>query len=350
MSRKHVRLLKFASILSILIGLGLLWHPGLLLAAPFALGAVGDGGDDGGGDDDSGGGDDDAGGGPDDSDDSDAGGGGGADDGDEGDGDEGDERGANGAGGRQNGRGRGRDRGQMIPAYRLQEQERRLRTEFGRLLTEESGKNRQLLENLQKALGGGGGQDGQAPLTPQQQKLRSEFLNLFPEFKSLLELSPKSKDLLDLAGKAPNWDRETDSYWNRVADQTRAQLHRHVAQVMNVKKLDPETASIVTDGFISWVKADRTGERNFRYEGQDGSLITEFWKFFTGRFRAGAQRGINAQALERGARPMPRGGQGSTHFPRGNGGQKPKPKGDQDPFEEVNSRAWNQLQSAMDAE
>ena len=355
MDRKSLRRLKI--LLAVLAVVAGYFYPELLVGAPILFAGETD-------DDDGGGGDDDAGGDPDwpdydapvdgdddgDGDDADDDGTqdgkpprraatSGAQDDDDTDGDE--PPADDDQGGRNN---------RMVPAYRLRQQQER----FERMLESER-QNRERLENMVRvALGGrpeGGGRDGGVPqLTEQQQKLRKEFLKLFPEFEQLLPVAGKAKDLMGLADRAPEWERDTEQYWARVATSTCNRLFDHASKDLGVKKLDPETRAIVRDAFISWVKADRTQERNARYEAQDGQLVSEFWTAYTSRFRQPAQRQGNAAALRHAARngKLPRGGNASSRVPP-TPQRRRQPREDEDPFDAINDRAWNQLQADQDA-
>jgi hypothetical protein len=344
MDRKHMRVLKGAAGLAAIVAVGFLVDPSALFAAPFILGTVaGDGGDDDPEPEDDPA-DDNPEDDPDDEPDDDP-------DGDDPDGDEDpDDEDPDQRADARPGKGKGRNNG-MVPAYRLT----RLRQQFEERLrqaTAGDGKTRQILERLQQVFGGSPDGGSGPTLTPQQQKLRGQFLELFPEFKDVLPLASRSKDLLGLADRAPEWDRDTDQYWQRVATTTSNRLYTAAASELGVKKLDNETRAVLRDAFISWVKADRTQERNHRYEGQDESLIGDFLKFYTGRFRGagGHQRQQHAAALRRTVSPtrVPRGGNSSTQVPSTQ--QRRRQRADEDPFDAVNDRAWNQLQDQFAAE
>lgn len=240
-------------------------------------------------------------------------------------------------------------KGRMIPAYRLEQ----VQQKFERELEAQRRRAETLEAMVRNVLGGRDprGQDDRPALTPEQDRLRKEFLKLFPEFNELLPLGSKAKDILGLAERAPGWDRDNEQYWQRVATSTTKRLSTAASTALGVKELDAETEGILVDAFINWVKADRTNERHDRYEGQDGALVTEFLNFYTGRFRAPQQRQQNANAIRKAQaqKQLPRGGQSSSRVPPPPTGAKKKDSDSDDPFDSVGSRAWNALQADQDA-
>jgi hypothetical protein len=327
------RRLRLLLVLAVMVTVGCFIDSRALLAAPIIFGIVADGDGEGEGDGDEGDGDGDADLGDADSDDA------GDDDPDAGDDDPADGDGE--PGGKKPARA-GRQPSQMIPAYRLEQQQRR----FEQRLEAESRKTQQLLSQLRTALGGAPGDQGPT-LTDRERHLRSEFLKLFPEFERLLPMTAKATELLAMADEAPAMKTETDRYWERVARSTTNRLMTHTATELGVKKLDPETRDIVRDAFVSWVKADKTGERNDRYEGSDETLIGDFWTFYRARF-VGSARSANAAAIRRSAPAVPRGGRGSTQMPSGSQRRR-KVNPDEDPIDEVSARAWSALQDELEA-
>jgi hypothetical protein len=236
--------------------------------------------------------------------------------------------------------------GRMIPAYRLAE----VQAKFQRELAAGAVRVAQLEGMFRSLLEGKGGGDhgrderGAPKFTAEQEKLRSELQGLMPELVHLLPLADRAKDLLGLAERAPAWDRDNETYWDRVAQTTTTRLNTTMAAAIGAKSLDPETASVLRDAFVQWVKSD--DERNLRYEGQDANLVGDFEKWFIGRFRQPGTRPAAAAGLRRAeaTKALPRGGGSSSRMPP----PVPKPKTeDDDPFDAVNNRAWAKAQDDL---
>jgi hypothetical protein len=231
----------------------------------------------------------------------------------------------------------------MIPAYRLRQLHERHQRELEAVNQRAERFERMIATVLNGQQPEGRTPDGQAVFTPKQQHLREEVLNLLPEVRKLMALVGREKEILDLTARAGETAQAEEQRWTNVADMTRERLTTHVARELGQKALHSDAQAVVVDAFVTWVKADKSGRRNHRYEAQDSALINDFWTFYNGRFRGPAERKPNADALRRSAqqRNLPRGGNTNRVPP-------PAPRRrtaeDDDPFEAANSQAWRQLQ------
>lgn len=222
-----------------------------------------------------------------------------------------------------------------IPDYRVQQQSRQIAEQRDTIE-----KLTKRLEGLATALGA---PDKAATPDPKKEGLRKQFLELFPEFQALIELSPKGKDLLGLVDRAGQTDADNDKFWANVATRTQNRLYSHAAKEYGVKELSKFQRKVVKDALVSWVEEDETGERNYRYESQDPELITEFWKDFASVTAAPARRHADAETLRRGRQPLPRGGRSTGPVT----GVQPEQKTN-DP-DAVHARAWRMLEDQQAA-
>lgn len=138
-----------------------------------------------------------------------------------------------------------------IPQHRYNEQIQRER------------QARELLENKVRALMG-----IDAPEDPRKQQMR----------EALLEVMPELRDIGELKQTAGQGGGAEAAYWRRHGHEMSRQALAGVAKAMNreVKEMGPTARERVSRELLGFIRSDRTGERNARYEDGDPTLIEEF--------------------------------------------------------------------------
>lgn len=143
-------------------------------------------------------------------------------------------------------------------------------------------------------------------------------------------------------GELPALFSSVETQWRRHGASVLQPIHTEIAKAMNLERLSPRQANNVTNDFLSWLEADRTGERAHRYTNGDPALTQEYLDDYRSHFIqpfsiAGAPKPPAAAGLP----PAPR-GSGAPMAP--GGGAPPAAAKDMD---QAASDAWANLQAQL---
>lgn len=114
--------------------------------------------------------------------------------------------------------------------------------------------------------------------TPEHEELRAQFLELFPEFKLLVE---KGTNLEELMAAAPAIRQRAQSEESREATRVFKKAEGVAAEAFGLEKLDKDQTAIVRRNFIGWLEDDE--DRAERFEQGDEELYAEFAKYLAAK-------------------------------------------------------------------
>lgn len=159
---------------------------------------------------------------------------------------------------------------------------------------------------------------GVQPVDPKTQKaeqVKEAFLEMFPQFKHLANLSDEQMQALLQTPQRVGQATEAESReWARHGKTQLNSLYSSVADVIGADTLNDDQKSDLKDSFASWFKSkvqselQATGGESSatlsKYEDGDQTLIEEFTKRYTANWVEPARRKLTQQTLTR-TRPVP---------------------------------------------
>lgn len=186
-----------------------------------------------------------------------------------------------------------------------------------------------------------GDNEGGAPADPRTQRLREQFLRVFPEIGDALELAKRRKDIEGVLERAPIYDQQTQAGWRAQAETYKARLFDGLAESLlgTGKKgsdLKPEQQAAISEDFGAWLKFDSSGKRVERYNRNDESLVSEFIKSRRELY-APIQRNTISDIFARQPSAPSEGSSGSA--PAGNGASPAAPQSMEDRLDAAIDRA-----------
>lgn len=158
------------------------------------------------------------------------------------------------------------------------------------------------------------------PADAERGELRKALGSIDPRLEKLLSIPEDRLDqLLGFVDHIPNVTATLDRYWNSSVQSTLdAVSTKFDALGIKVNMADPDDAEIVRGSLVSYIKADRTGAREQRFEAGDPSVIDDFAKYFHGKFVGGARVAATtstARELEDQRRRLPQAGPRTSVLP-----------------------------------
>jgi hypothetical protein len=135
---------------------------------------------------------------------------------------------------------------------------------------------------------------GVTPADPQageRAELAKALGEIHPALGKIMSLDEaKLTQLLGFIDHIPAVTATIDQYWNRNTQTTLdAVVTAFEGKGVKISLDDADDAEVVRGALVNWVRADRTGKRESRFEGNDPKLLDEFVGYFYGRFGAPGQ-------------------------------------------------------------
>lgn len=162
------------------------------------------------------------------------------------------------------------------------------------------------------------------PKAGERDELRQALAEIDPRLGKLLSLDEKKLDsLLGFADRIPDVEATIDRYWNNSTSgvlQTTAEKFAKAGVRFNLA--DDDDREFVQATLVRFIKADRTGRREDRFEGGDHTVLDEFVTYFTGKFgspaaAATAETTVAARTSERQRQTLPAAGPRGSGLPSG---------------------------------
>lgn len=170
-----------------------------------------------------------------------------------------------------------------------------------------------------------------AQRSPEHEQIRSMILqNIVPELAPLLQHPEALTQVLELArsGRLQEFGQTGDAFWHRHAlDTARGAAQKFAtAAGITADKLPKGFEQRIAQQMMSFIQADRTGQRYQRYEGGDPTLVDEFvtelQEVWLNPFRVAANNDT-ARNLQQN-RGLPQRGASGAVPPNGGNGAPPK--------------------------
>lgn len=126
------------------------------------------------------------------------------------------------------------------------------------------------------------------PQAAERGELAKALGEIDPRLGKLLSLDERKLDaLFGFIDHIPAVTATIDQYWNRNTQSTLdAVVAAFDTKGVKISLDDADDAEVVRGALVNWVRADRTGKRESRFEGNDPKLLDEFVTYFYGRFGA----------------------------------------------------------------
>lgn len=126
------------------------------------------------------------------------------------------------------------------------------------------------------------------PAAGERAELAKALGEIHPALGKILSLDDRKLDqLLGFIDHIPAVTATIDQYWNRNTQSTLdAVVSAFATKGLKVSLDDADDAEVVRGALVNWVRADRSGRREARFEGNDPKLLDEFVTYFHGRFGA----------------------------------------------------------------
>ncbi len=212
--------------------------------------------------------------------------------------------------------------GEWIPRTRLNDVTERARQEIARLQQE--------LHNARNP------RPAPTAPDPEQERIKEQFFQLFPNAKQLFALAPDK--LESLIGAAPQFHAQTEHYWTNVGQDYLRQLEQSMQKVYGGSP-DAKARRWIETAFIDWIQNDDAAKQ--RYLSRDPGLVGDFWQSVESLMlepvRRSAIAGEQRRSERRSRLPVP--GTGTQTLGKGPG---PKPK-DED---ELHERAFEAFEAS----
>lgn len=146
-------------------------------------------------------------------------------------------------------------------------------------------------EPLNKKIHALAGVEPPDPAAGERAELAKALGEIDPRLGKLLSIDEAKLDqLLGFIDHIPAVTATVDKYWNSSTQTTLdAVVASFGAKGIKISLDDPDDAEVVKGALVNWVRADRTGKRESRFEGNDPKLLDEFVTYFHGRFGAPGQ-------------------------------------------------------------
>jgi hypothetical protein len=186
------------------------------------------------------------------------------------------------------------------------------------------------------------------PLTPREQAIQKRMFELVPGLQNILKLSEKTDALASLAESMPDFTKQNEQYWGRVARSMYDGMEAKVAPLFlgdgkTVADMTPAARNRLRTDFANWVQSDPT--RADRYEALDQTLIDDYRTELEDTYITPVRRQLGAGALTR-SRQVSRlpvsGGSGAPT-------RTPKPKAEPMDEDAAADAAWKDFQGRMQA-
>ena len=186
------------------------------------------------------------------------------------------------------------------------------------------------------------------PLNDREKAIQARILELVPWLKDLQALAGNAEVLSGLAASAPDFDRQTKQYWNRVAATYMDSVDASIAPLIlgegkTAKDLTPQLRGRYRTDFLNWVQSDP--DRVTRYESIDRTLVDDYRKELDDTFVAPVRRQYGADQVNRQKRTANLPVAGSSSAPVAGKKDTPKPV-DEDAAADA---AWKNLQERLAA-
>lgn len=185
-------------------------------------------------------------------------------------------------------------------------------------------------------------------LSDKEKAIQARIFELIPGLDKLLPLAAKAGELNTVLERVPEFSRQNDAYWQRLAKSTMTSVENAIAPALlgegkTAKDLSPGQVKRFRSDFFSWVQSDR--ELQSRYLSGDSGLVADYVKELEETVLAPMRRQNGARAIagDRRRQNLPIGGSNGT--PTSGGSQTPKPL-DEDA---AASLAWKRAQEAIAA-
>jgi hypothetical protein len=163
-----------------------------------------------------------------------------------------------------------------IPRYRFDEVNQALRTS-----QEREAKLIQILEHLspKPTPPAPPGIDPADTKAVARERIRQQFLEVFPEWKQYLDIQDKIPALLSAGEAIPRLQKDTEVYWGNVADATLASATVALGKTLG-QTIEPNSrlGRFVAQSFFETIAVDP--RLTARYEARDPTLIGEFVQAF----------------------------------------------------------------------
>lgn len=183
------------------------------------------------------------------------------------------------------------------------------------------------------------------PRTAERDELTAALRGINPRFDKLLSMPDADFDaLMSFPSAIPNVTATMDRFWNSSVESTLTAVAQEFATLgFPVNMADPDDGEIMRQNLVAYIKADRSGRRADRFEAGDPSVITDFAKYFHGKFVGGpraAASAATARELEDQRRRLPTSGPRSSVLPTSDANApKPQATGTIKDRRELHSRA-----------
>lgn len=236
---------------------------------------------------------------------------------------------------------------EMVPGYRLEEVVGQ-RNELQKRIDAIEAENKRFKSLIAGSLGITDPNDpNPKPLDARQQQIADRILELLPWLKDLKGLAGKVESLNGLADSVPDFQRQNQAYWKRLAVRMMSGVEEAIAPVLLGEGKKPSDLAQATKDryradFIRWVQADE--KKVDRYEGGDLTLIDDYRKELDAEL-APTRRATGAAALAAGRKraTLPVAGTGTA--PIGQAPKKPESL-DEDSAAQA---AWDRLKELTTA-
>lgn len=220
-----------------------------------------------------------------------------------------------------------------VPSYRLRQQREQYEARIAQVQAQKDAEWQAKYDQIQRQLHSLVGVT--PPANPQEDQIRQQFNGLYQDSLAKLADPKVVERLLQYVEKAPDFEAQTQHYWNTYNTQSLNTLYSKAEEAYG-KQLGPVGRASLKASLIEYL--NENPEAAERYNNADNSVIVDFWKAFSSELVDPVRRSATAQVVDRVPHGIP---QDTPSIPRTSAPQQPAN------LDERVNMAWSQFNKAV---